>query len=597
MRRPWLDIRSGFDARIGQFDAATLAAVASWNKSLQTAKTEIAAADVDEAASVRISDAYKIPSGEITVRKGDTLLLVVSPKGNHGADSTRVRLDIAEVVGDAGGEARTWRLEDLAADFARGNPHPGVTEAGEQWSFLDMKAEPAFLGERIDGYQGQSAITIWQRGETPSAFANTSDQPITVWTELPPKSVFVHPGPEGPVAVAWTSPIDGVITVDGEVADAHPAPGLDGVAFSLLHIASPDSGAALAEIARLTSERATEIANRDRVSGPEPVVPVAFAVVDAEPRTTRVHLQGDPEKPGAEVPRRWIKILGGAPVEDTSSSGRAELADWIAGHPIATRVLVNRVWQQHFGKGIVASVNDFGSRGQPPTHPELLERLCEQFVADGRRLKPLHRMIMLSAAYQRSSDADADAIGRDPGNQWLSRFDRRRLSAEELRDSLLSVSGRLDRQPGGAHPFPKPETWGYTQHGPFNAVYDDSRRTVYQMVQRQRRHPFLALFDGADPNASTGTRQTTTVPTQALYFLNDPFFHAQSEAVAGIVMQSDGEGARFGRLMAITLQRAPLAGEPEYAIDFMARYPGDESQKWAALARLILAGNEFLHID
>ncbi|MCA9047055.1 MAG: DUF1553 domain-containing protein, partial [Planctomycetaceae bacterium] len=178
-----------------------------------------------------------------------------------------------------------------------------------------------------------------------------------------------------------------------------------------------------------------------------------------------------------------LSIFGGDAVPSGRGSGRGQLADWIAGNPLTARVMVNRIWGWHFGQGLVRSSNDFGARGDAPTHPELLDWLAAKFVASGYSVKDLHRVIMLSAVYQRVSEtASAD----DPDNRWLSHFNRHRLTAEELRDSLLAVSGQLDLTPGQAHPFPAEATWSFTQHNPFNAVYETPRRSAYLMVQRQR---------------------------------------------------------------------------------------------------------------
>ena len=280
-------------------------------------------------------------------------------------------------------------------------------------------------------------------------------------------------------------------------------------------------------------------------------------------------------------------------------SGRRQLADWIAGSPLATRVIVNRLWQWHFGAGIVRTPNDFGSRGEAPTHPELLEWLAARFEADGGSLKAFHRLVMDSAAYQRSGMAPGgtEAIDRDPDNKLLGRMIPRRLTAEEIRDSLLVAAATLDPTPAEGHPFPPESTWGFSQHAPFVAVYDSPRRSGYLMVQRQRRHPFLALFDGADPNASTPQRQTTTMPTQALYFLNDPFFHAQAAKVVQRV-GAEGEAATgIGRLSRLLFQREPLPGEVERARKLLAAYPGEPGEGWGALARVLMASNEFLYLD
>ena len=168
------------------------------------------------------------------------------------------------------------------------------------------------------------------------------------------------------------------------------------------------------------------------------------------------------------------------------------------------------------------------------------------------------------------------------------------------------AGGKLDRTPGGAHPFPPESSWNFTQHSPFSAVYETDKRSVYLMTSRQRRHPFLALFDGADTNASTSIRQTTTVPTQALYFLNDPFVHRQAELLAGRALAMADESARTDELYRLVLQRLPSPRDREKANAFRTRYSGEltgtpEAERpkatWAALARVLLASNEFLYAE
>jgi len=328
--------------------------------------------------------------------------------------------------------------------------------------------------------------------------------------------------------------------------------------------------------------------------GPEPEIPVAYAVVDDKAKNARFHERGDPEKLGTEVPRRWLSVFGGMEIPPDSGSGRRELGDWISQHPLAARVMVNRIWEWHFGHGLVRTSNDFGTRGEAPTHPELLDFLASRFVQSGYSVKEMHRLILQTAAYQRAS---ATPVAADPENRWLAHFSRRRLTAEELRDSLLTASGQLDLSPGTSHPFPKESTWKFTQHHPFNAVYETNRRSAYLMVQRQSRHPFLALFDGADPNASTAARQTTTVPTQALYFINDPFFHAQAASLASIVLETPEDEARLLKAYRRLFQRDPTEVERQRGREFLHSYPGDAMKKWSALSRVLLASNEYLFVE
>jgi hypothetical protein len=298
--------------------------------------------------------------------------------------------------------------------------------------------------------------------------------------------------------------------------------------------------------------------------------------------------------------------------------------------------MVNRIWEYHFGQGLVKTPNDFGTRGQPPTHPELLDHLAREFVRSGWSIKALHRLIMASAVYQQQSrwsvasepvvggQSSANSAAEDcpviPGTTRVGRlitdslnadhfspFPRRRLGAEETRDAILAVSGALDPTPGQGHPFPAPTGWGFTQHGPFNAVYDHDRRSVYLMTQRIRRHPFLALFDGADPNASTAERRTTTVPTQALFFLNDPFVHANSDRFADSVLAAGTDDPqRIRAAYRFAFGRDPSATELAEGADFLAAYrtelaaskTGDvERPAWAAFARVLIGSNEFLTVD
>ena len=369
------------------------------------------------------------------------------------------------------------------------------------------------------------------------------------------------------------------------------------------HADDRDGQVALAEnvtpVSSADASQATQASQQE--AGPEqavvppPAIPVAYAVVDREAaKAARIHDRGDPEKLGDEVPRRWLTAFGGDPVTTNSESGRRELAGWITGHPLFARVIVNRIWAWHFGRGLVASANDFGTRGEPPTHPELLDRLAAEFVRGGHSIKAMHHLVMLTAAYQR---AGATPITADPDNRWLAHFSRRRLDADELRDSLLAASGRIDLSFAEAHPFPDEQTWKFTQHHPFNAVYETNRRSAFLMVQRQRRHPFLSLFDGADPNASTPVRQTTTVPTQALYFMNDPFFHEQAAAVAARLVGLGDDEARTTGVFQTVFQRDPTPVECDRVRRILADYPGEPQERWAAVCRILLASNEFLSVE
>jgi hypothetical protein len=270
---------------------------------------------------------------------------------------------------------------------------------------------------------------------------------------------------------------------------------------------------------------------------------------------------------------------------------------------LTARVMVNRIWQHHFGVGLVKTPNDFGARGEAPSHPELLDYLARRFIDSGWSVKTMHRLILTSEAYQRSSAHHDKNAQIDPGNVWLWKYSRRRLSAEEIRDAVLAVSGDLDRSPAGAHPFPAAKSWGYTQHNPFSAVYDHDRRSVYLMTQRIKRHPFLALFDGADANASTPFRHTTTVPTQSLFFLNDPFIHSKANSLATRLLKLENDDARSERACRLFYGRSPSAREREvnrrFLDDTLRETKGADGARnaWAGWLRVMFASNEFVYVD
>lgn len=361
-------------------------------------------------------------------------------------------------------------------------------------------------------------------------------------------------------------------------------------------------------VATLAARRGQLLAHRASLAA-KSLFPVAYAVHEGTPVNTREQKRGEPRSPGEEVPRRFLTILGGQPVPQGAGSGRLQLAGWIssAENPLTARVVVNRLWQHHFGKGLVATPNDFGARGRLPSHPELLDWLAAELVERGWSLKALHRLLLTSRCYRVRSDSDA--ASPDTENAFLSHYPRRRLEAEAIRDAILFVSGKLQRGPGGPHPFPPVESWSFTQHNPFTAVYNHNGRSAYLMTQRLRRHPFLALFDGADPSASTPTRSPTTVPTQALYFLNDPFVHEQSEAFARRLVSAPGDDStRVALAWRTALARSPRPDEVARALDFLRSYRADlalagaslEGQPraaWAALCRTLLSRNEFVFLD
>ncbi len=267
----------------------------------------------------------------------------------------------------------------------------------------------------------------------------------------------------------------------------------------------------------------------------------AYAVTEGTPLQSQIMIHGDPTTLGDEVPRGFLQVLGGGPLPaNAKGSGRLELANWIASkdNPVTARVIVNRLWQQHFGRGIVATPNDFGSRGIAPSNQPLLDYLATELVAKDWSLKALQREMVLSHVY-RLSTANVEANEAiDPDNIYLWRHNRLRLDAEEIRDSLLADSQLLDRSPAGPLPFPPQSEWNWEEQNPFApklADYENDHRTVYLMVQRSVKNPYMTLFDGADPSTSTAQRGSSLTPLQALYFMNAAFPKRCSDHLADLL--------------------------------------------------------------
>ncbi len=545
----------------------------------------------------------------LTVKAGEMLQLMIHPRANYGADTTLLEFSVEEI--DGGG--RRWNLTtDVVEDFLAGNPHADRQGHPATWCFLDARKGLQLLPETVRDHQGNKGLHIWRNGENPSVFVNSTDQPIKAWTTLPPRSLFVHPASDGPVAVAWISPMAGTVRISGRVADGHPGGG-DGVAWTLEHFAT-DLGKGMTGLAAFAKDLREPMQRRAELLAREPKAPVAYAVMDGKPADSALQKRGEPEQPGEIVPRKNLDLLGGEKISDPKSSGRLDLARWLTDpkNPLTARVMVNRIWQGHFGRGIVATPSDFGTRGAAPTQPALLDWLAATFVEQGWSVKTMHRLIMSSAVYQQSSaiskssgkKAKTRSLNTESATTDYSPFPRRRLEAEEIRDTLLTLAGELDREPGTAHPFPA-ENSSFTQHTPFKAIYDTRKRSVYLMTQRIQRHPFLTLFDGPDANSSTAERSSSTVPTQSLYFLNDPFFHGRAEAFAKRLL-TEPEEKRVPLAHRLCFQRQPTSAERAHAAEFLKAYRAElpdlpENQRelaaWDAYARTLLASNEMLYVD
>ncbi len=336
------------------------------------------------------------------------------------------------------------------------------------------------------------------------------------------------------------------------------------------------------------------------------------------PPVTRILGRGELGNPGEAVTPRVPSILGGStpPLPESglpagSSGRRLALARWIGSpqHPLTARVMANRVWQRLFGRGIVATPSDFGVRGEPPTHPELLDWLGNEFARDGS-VKRLIRVIVGSNAYRLSANTSAATLAADPDNQWFSRQNRRRLESEAVRDALLAVSGRLNPRAGGPGvrpPLPEgsntdPRAWPVTPD-----AREHTRRSIYLFVRRNLQVPALEVFDGPDTNLSCARRESSTTAPQALALLNDVESHRAAAAMARLVaMEGAGDDARVTALYRRALGRVPRPAELSLARAFLAsqsarlRAEGAADPAASALSDLCLAifnTHAFLSID
>jgi hypothetical protein len=420
-------------------------------------------------------------------------------------------------------------------------------------------------------------------------------------------TTFPHPGgegmsrPENLVPLAPKAEIDAANKARAAqlaALDAEAKAAGEAKAAAQKEPASPEQKAKLDAATKL----AAEIGEKRKRLADTPAYPLAYAVSESAAADARLQVRGDPKRLGDPVPRGFLQVLGGQALpKDAKGSGRLELAQWIAdpANPLTARVIVNRIWQHHFGRGLVATPNDFGTRGQPPSHPELLDFLARRFIESRWSVKSMHRLLLLSHTWQLSTGGDTAG---DPNNALWSRTERHRLDAESIRDTMLFVGGDLDFTPGGEHPFPPVQTWSFTQHKQFFALYDTNQRAVYQMQQRLRKHPFLALFDGADTNSSTAIRSESTTALQSLFAMNDPFVHERASRLAVRLATTEPDEQRRIAFAFLTLYARPP--EPEEVAMFTAylaqlrdtkRLTPD--QAWASLSRVLLGANEFLYLD
>jgi len=501
----------------------------------------------------------KVASIETEVNAGELLQLNVFPKGDYSCDSTIVELEITEVEG----LKRAWSLShDVAGDLLAGNPHPDTLGNLEVWYFRD-------LSEKSPAAPPGSGLARW--------FELTKQTPHKELNEITNVAVQVEKELQ-----------DATMTngVYGSFASARGAfwMPLKNDENNFSEEARSNLKKSKVELAALRNEVPPAIAMTHGLQdGGVPESPHAGV------HDVKIHVRGRYDRLGDLVPRRFPRLLAGDDQKPiTEGSGRLPLAKWLASpdNPLTARVMVNRIWQHHFGEGIVRTPNNYGKLGVPPTHPELLDYLAHRFVDSGWSIKAVHRAIMLSAVYQESSFADSNAMAADPENKLFGRMNRRPLDAESLRDSLLSAAGRLD----------------LSQGGPAIRDLDNTRRTLYLMTIRSDRSNYRALFDAADPTAIVEQRAASTVAPQALFLMNHPFALEQAKALAGRATKLGGADNRkkIGWLYQNLYGRPPSEQEIRIGLSVVdaAKPKKEETDKaWLEYCQALLCANEFVYID
>jgi len=357
-----------------------------------------------------------------------------------------------------------------------------------------------------------------------------------------------------------------------------------------------------AEIGKLNKQ----VAEKQKAA-PKPRM--VMAVKDGKIQDIKLHVRGSHRDLGNMIPRGAPIGFGfqGIPDIPKNQSGRLQLAKWLArpDHPLTARVMVNRVWRWHFGRGIVATPNNFGTKGQRPTHPKLLDHLALKFIRSGWSLKSLHREILNSSTYQMASNVENPAaMERDPANMLLWKREMRRMEAEVFRDSLLHLSGRLRWALDGGPMRVKSQDPSPKDLANNQSFYENSdRRSVYLPVVRSNVYDLLTLLDF--PNAATpvGSRVTTTVPTQALLMMNGDYLMNESRSIAKNWLNATDKGLKpsLNLLYEALLTRSPTPDELEWAKDFLEDFSPEDSdpnktESWNALCHTLVMSNDFIHV-
>jgi hypothetical protein len=353
------------------------------------------------------------------------------------------------------------------------------------------------------------------------------------------------------------------------------------------------------------AELREELKSLTKSAPPKP--PMAHAAAEGDIIEQRVFLRGNTENPGTLAPKQFPAILAGSnqtPV--THGSGRKELAEWItrSDNRLTSRVMANRIWLWHFGEGLVRTPDNFGVAGEAPTHPELLDWLANEFVRQQWSIKAIHRLILLSSTYRMSVRSSARAREADPENRWWSHFSPRRLTVEEMRDSLLSFDGKLDLTVGGTDKIGMAKEKGETR--PAVNADKSTRRSVYITLVRNKLPYTFTLFDFVDAHTPTSKRNESNVATQALFLMNSEFAYDRSRSLAQFLLRdsSSSDGEKVDRAYRIVYGRPATAEEIDQELAYIRSYPQGTAARadarldaWQSFCHILMESNEFANVN
>lgn len=544
----------------------------AWVINLRSAgtPTQLASGSIPNGGAQKFEDGKGAGSlVSLEVQEGEMVELVILPKADYSCDTTVVNLDVNELDG----QKRTWNLAKETLPAVQDGRPPYADHLGNKsvWYFYDMDGQNA-PGSFVAG----SPMAKWMsavrekksRAEMQSA-ARELQQALLATNAASTSVSNLYHDLTTPRSAFWANM--------GQIEKYFP------------------------EDARRDLEKKQAELAEFRKNPPAPLMMALGLQEGGVPESphagihdVKIHIRGQYDRLGDLVPRRFPRLLAGDDQKPISEgSGRLQLADWIASpdNPLTARVMVNRIWQHHFGEGIVRTPNNYGKLGTPPTHPELLDYLAHRFVESGWSIKAMHRAIMLSAAYQQSSIPDPATLKADPDNLLFGRMNRQRLESEALRDSLLDVAGNLDQAMGG----------------PSIRDFSTNRRTLYITTIRSDRATYQFLFDAADPNVIVEKRIDSTVAPQALFLLNQPFAIAQADALAQRVMKEapQGDRGRIEWLYQLLYGRPATKQEINIGVRALSRAGAvaksdpkkSTSAAWQEYCQVLLCANEFIYVD